>query len=501
MAELWSDAMLSFRTPRPRIGHAAADSENAMAQVVAEESRGAPDASTIGALRGALRGPLLETGDAGFEEACSIWNGMIARRPALVARVSGAADVVACVNFARENGLPLSIRGGGHNIAGTALCDGGLMIDMTLRRGVHVDPGRGIVRAEAGAIWGDVDHESQPLGLVVPSGIVSKTGVAGFTMGGGFGWTSRKCRYAADNLLSVDIVTADGERRRASESENPDLFWALRGGGGNFGAVTSFEFRAHPHGPQALCGMVVYPMAQAREVAHQFRRVTAAAPDELCCLLILRIAPPAPFLPTELHGTPIAAIAACWTGDPAAGRDAMQALKSFGRPAADTITVKPYIAHQTMLDSSQPFGRRYYWKSDFFAETGDRLIDTMVEHAERITSPHSAVLFMHMGGAPARLDPELNAVGFRNAQYVLNVQAAWENPQEDRRHIAWARDYWTATRPLSTGAAYINFMTEDEGDARVRAAYGDRLYARLAAVKAKFDPGNLFHGAQNIPPR
>src|SRR5947208_7633610 len=424
-----------------------------MPQVLAEKFSTGPDEAAIDALRATLRGPLLRPHDAGFEAACSIWNGMIARRPALVARVSGAADAVHCVNFARENRLPLSIRGGGHNIAGTALCDGGLMIDMSLRRGVRVDPGRGMVRVEAGATWGDVDHEAQPVGLVVPGGIVSNTGVAGFTLGGGFGWTSRKFCYAADNLRSVDIVTADGERRHASDAENADLFWALRGGGGNFGAVTSFEFRAHQHGPQALCGMVVYPMAQAREVAHQFRRVTAAAPDELCCLLILRIAPPAPFLPKELHGTPIAAIAACWTGDPAAGQDAMLALKTFRKPAADTITVKPFIAHQTMLDASQPFGRRYYWKSDFFAEMRDRLIDAMVEHAERITSAHSGVLFMHMGGAPARLDPKLNAVGFRTVQYVLNVQGAWENPQEDSRHIGWAREYWAATHPFSTGTA------------------------------------------------
>ncbi|VIO79012.1 6-hydroxy-D-nicotine oxidase [Bradyrhizobium ivorense] len=472
-----------------------------MAHALAQQPEYRLSQAAIAGLRTSLRGTLLQPSDAGYHEARSIWNGMIAREPALIARVSGASDVVSCVNFARENGLPLSIRGGGHNIAGAALCDRGLMIDMSLRRSVRVDPDRRIVRAEGGAIWGDVDHESQPFGLVVPGGIVSNTGVAGFTMGGGFGWTSRKYAYAADNLTSVDIVTADGERLQASETENADLFWALRGGGGNFGAVTSFEFRAHPHGPQALCGMIVYPMVQARDVAHQFRRITATAPDELCCLLILRIAPPAPFLPEELHGKAIAAIAVCWTGDPAAGQDVIRALKSFGKPAADTITVKPFIAHQTLLDSGQPFGRRYYWKSDFFADMRERLIDAMVEHAERITSPHSAALFMHMGGAPAQLDRGLNAVGFRTAQYVLNVQAAWENPQEDRRHIEWAREYWAAIHPFSSGTGYINFMTEDEGDTRVRAAYGNRLYERLAEIKARFDPGNLFHGAQNIPPR
>ncbi len=457
--------------------------------------------AAVADLRKALRCALLQPADAGYGEARSIWNGMVTRQPALIARVSGASDVVACVNFARENGLPLSIRGGGHNIAGTALCDGGLTIDMSLRRGVQIDPERRIVRTEAGATWGEVDHESLPFGLVVPGGIVSNTGVAGFTMGGGFGWTSRKCGYAADNLVSVDIVTADGQRRHASETENADLFWALRGGGGNFGAVTSFEFKAHRHGPQALCGMVVYPMAQARDVVHQYRRITAAAPDELCCLLILRIAPPAPFLPKELHGTPIAAIATCWTGDPATGLDAMRPLKTFGTPAADTIVTKPFVAHQTMLDAGQPFGRRYYWKSDFFAEIGEPLIDVMIEHAERITSPHTAVLLMHLGGAAARLDPNLNAVGFRTAGYVLNIAGAWENPQEDDRHIKWAREYWAAAHPFSTGSGYTNFMTEDEGDARVCAAFGDKHYARLRETKAKFDAANLFHGAQNIPPR
>jgi len=472
-----------------------------MSDVLVRQTDRKLDQAAIISLRKRLRGALLQASDPGYAEARTIWNAMIAKRPALIARVSGSADVVACVNFARENGVPLSVRGGGHNVAGTALCDGGLMIDMSLRRGVRVDPLRRIVRVEGGATWGDVDHETQPFGLVVPSGIVSNTGVAGFTMGGGFGWTSRKFGYAADNLVSVDIVTADGELRLASEAENPDLFWALRGGGGNFGAVTSFEFRANRHGPQALCGMVVYPMGDARSVAQQFRQITAAAPDELCCLLILRRAPAAPYLPADVHGKPIAAIAACWAGDPADGRAAVLPLKTFARPLADTIERKPFVEHQTMLDAGQPFGRRYYWKSHYFAEIGDDLIDAMVEHAQRIASPHSAALLMHLGGAPARIDPSTNAVGLRPAAYVLNIQAAWESAQEDPRHLAWASEYWAATRPFSTGGAYINFMTEDEGDARVRAAYPDEVYARLREVKRKFDPGNLFHGVQNIPPR
>jgi FAD/FMN-containing dehydrogenase len=478
----------------------AVKSEKAMAYALTRQADRGLDRSGVAALRKLLRGPLLQPADQGYDEARTIWNAMITKRPAVIARVSGSADVIACVNFARENGLPLSVRGGGHNVAGTALCDGGLMIDMSLRRGVRVDPTRRIVRVEGGGTWGDVDHETQPFGLVVPSGIVSNTGVAGFTMGGGFGWTSRKFGYAADNLMSVDIVTADGELRVASDKENPDLFWALRGGGGNFGAVTSFEFKASRHGPQALCGMVVYPMGEARAVMQQFRQITAAAPDELCCLLILRRAPAVPYLPQDVHGRPIAAIAVCWAGDPGDGRAAVLPLKTFARPLADTIARKPFVEHQTMLDAGQPFGRRYYWKSHYFAEIGDDLIDAMVEHAERITSPHSAALLMHLGGTPARLDPSMNAVGLRAASYVLNIQAAWESAQEDRRHLVWAREYWSATRPFSTGSAYINFMTEDEGEARVRAAFPAAVYARLREGKSNFDPGNLFHGAQNIPP-
>ena len=471
-----------------------------MAYALTRQADRGLDRSAVAALRKLLRGPLLQPAEPGYDEARTIWNAMITKRPALIARVSGNADVIACVNFARENGLPLSIRGGGHNIAGTALCDGGLMIDMSLRRGVRVDPTRRIVRVEGGATWGDVDHETQPFGLVVPSGIVSNTGVGGFTMGGGFGWTSRKFGYAADNLMSVDIVTADGELSLASDKENPDLFWALRGGGGNFGAVTSFEFKASRHGPQALCGMVVYPMGEARAVMQQFRQITAVAPDELCCLLILRRAPAVSYLPQDVHGRPIAAIAVCWAGDSGDGRAAVLPLKTFARPLADTIERKPFVEHQTMLDAGQPFGRRYYWKSHYFAEIGDDLIDAMIEHAERITSPHSAALLMHLGGTPARLDPSMNAVGLRAASYVLNIQAAWESAQEDRRHLLWARECWSATRQFSTGSAYINFMTEDEGEARVRAAFPAAVYARLSEVKSRFDPGNLFHGAQNIPP-
>jgi FAD/FMN-containing dehydrogenase len=335
---------------------------------------------------------------------------------------------------------------------------------------------------------------------VVPSGIISATGVAGFTLGAGFGWTSRKFGFAADNLIAAEVVTADGRTLRASAEENSDLFWALRGGGGNFGVVTSFEFRAHRHGPQALCGMVVHPFSRAEDVMQVFRDVTATAPDELTCLLILRKAPPAPFIPKEFHGQPIAGIAAHWTGDPADGVEAMAPLKAFGPPVADTIAPKEFIAFQTFLDGGQPFGRRYYWKSDDAAEASPRLMATLADCAGRITSPFSAILFMHMGGAAARIAPEATAVGIRAAQYAIVIQGAWEDAAEDATHIGWARDSFAAVKPFAAGAGYVNFLTADEAEGRLRTAYGDALYERLRRVKTSYDPENLFRGNLNIPP-
>jgi FAD/FMN-containing dehydrogenase len=467
------------------------------ATLTRDESLGAEAAGTL-ARR--LKGSVHLPGEAAYDEACRIWNAMIERRPALVVRPRENADVAAAIAFARANRLPLSVRGGGHNVAGAALSDGGVTVDMSTLRGVVVDPAAMTVRVEPGATWKDVDAATQPHGLVVPSGIISATGVAGFTLGAGFGWTSRKFGFAADNLLSAEVVTADGATRRASADENPDLFWALRGGGGNFGVVTAFEFRAQRHGPQALCGMVVHPFSRADEVMQVFRDVTATAPDELTCLLILRKAPPAPFIPKEFHGQPIAAIAAHWTGDPAEGEAAMQPIKAFGPPVADTIAPKDFIAFQTFLDGGQPFGRRYYWKSDEAGEISAGLMTTLKESAGRIASPFSAILVMHMDGAPARVAPEATAVGIRAARYGVVIQGAWEDPAEDKMHVGWARDSFSALKPFSSGAAYVNFLTADESDARLRAAYGDALYERLRRVKTSYDPGNLFRGNLNIPP-
>jgi FAD/FMN-containing dehydrogenase len=459
------------------------------------------DEEAVAAFEGRVRGPVFRSGEDGYEQARSIWNGMIDKRPALVQQASGAADVIECVNFARDKGLLLSVRGGGHNIAGTAVADGGLMIDQSHRRGVHVDPRTGVTRVEPGCDWGDVDRETQLHGLVVPGGIVSTTGVAGFTLGGGFGWVTRSYGLASDNLLSVDIVTADGVPIRASESEHPELFWALRGGGGNFGIVTSFEFQAHPVGPTVVAGIVFHPMDKAKEVIDLYRKVTAAAPDELCCLLVLRLAPPAPFLAKEVHGTPVAAIAVCYNGPIADGEKAVAPIKAFGTPLCDTIQPKPFIAHQSFLDSGQPFGRQYYWKSDYFLEMSPKADDVLIDHASRITSPFSGVLAMHLGGASGRVGETETAAGNRDAQHVFNVQAAWEDPAENDVHIAWTRDYWRAMQPFSSGGTYVNFLTRDEGDDRVRAAYGPAIHDRLVEVKTKYDPGNLFRSNQNIRPR
>lgn len=457
----------------------------------------APDA---GRLAQQLEGSVHLPGEPAYDEACRIWNAMIARRPALVVRPSNAADVAEAIAFARTNRLPLSVRGGGHNVAGAALSDGGVTIDMSQRRGVTVDPAAMTVTVEPGCVWKDVDTATQPHGLVVPNGIISATGVAGLTLGAGFGWTSRKFGFTADNLLAAEVVTADGRTRRASATENADLYWALRGGGGNFGVVTSFEFRAHRHGPQALCGMVVHPGARAAEVMRLFRAVTTDAPDELTCLLVLRKAPPAPWIPAELHGKPIAGIAAHWTGDPADGVEAMRRLKEFGPPAADTIAVKEFSAFQSFLDGGQPFGRRYYWKSHETGEISDGMAATLGACAGKIASPHSAILVMQMGGAPLRVPAEATAVGIRGARYGVVVQGAWENAEEDAAHVGWARESFAALTPHTSGAAYMNFLTEEEAAGRLTSAFGGPVFERLRRIKSIYDPENLFRGNLNIPP-
>ncbi|MFQ5945108.1 MAG: FAD-binding oxidoreductase [Anaerolineae bacterium] len=447
-----------------------------------------------------LRGALLRPTDEGYEEARAIWNGMIDKKPALIVRCTGAADVIDAVRFARTHSLLVSVRGGGHNVSGNAVCDGGLMIDLSLMKAVWVDPEAGTTRVQGGATWGDVDREAQAFGLAVPGGIVSTTGVAGLTLGGGIGWIQRKHGLTCDNLLSVDFVTADGEFLTASPDQNPDLFWGLRGGGGNFGIVTSFEFRLHLLGPIVIAGMVLHPMEKAREVLEFYRDYISDAPEELTAVPVLRIAPPAPFLPEEIHGQPVSGIAVCYAGAVEEAGPVVQPVKEFGAPQADLIVPKPFMAHQIMFDATSPPGWNYYLKSEYLSDLSDGAIDIIAEHAARITSPQTVIPAFHLGGAIQRTDDDETAVGHRDAGWALNIQAAWTEPDGSEKHIEWTREFWKTLQPFSAGGAYINFQSGDEGEDRVRAAYGETTYQRLVALKNQYDPSNFFRLNQNIKP-
>jgi hypothetical protein len=437
------------------------------------------DEGTVEKFKESLGGELIQPNDEGYDDARTVWNAMIDKRPALIARCSGTADVITAVNFAREHNLLLSVRGGGHNIAGSALCDDGLTIDLSGMKGLHVDLKTRTVRAQPGCNLGDLDRETQIFGLVVPAGIVTDTGIAGLTLGGGFGWLTRRYGYTCDNLLSVDVVTADGSFLTASEKENADLFWGLRGGGGNFGIVTSFEYQAYPVGPQVTAGIVIHSMEKAREVVGFFREFSASAPEELCCLLTLRLAPPAPFLPPEVHGKPIVGIAVCHSGSLEDGERAVLPLKEFGDPLADTIASKPFVVHQTLFDVAMAPGRHYYWKSHYLPEFLEAAGNVLMGHAAKISSPHSSILVFQLGGALARFGETDTPAGNRNAAYVLNVAAAWEEPTHTDEQIAWARGCWSDMQQFSTGGVNVNFLTGEEGDKRVRAAYGKHSTKRL----------------------
>lgn len=451
-------------------------------------------------LKARLRGPLLRPGDAGYDDTRSVWNAMIDRRPALIARCLGVADVVACVNFARENGLSLSIKGGGHNIAGLAVCDGGLMLDMSLMRGVWVDPRARTARAQAGCLLGDVDRETQVHGLATALGFVSNTGIAGLTLGGGFGYLTRRSGWTSDNLLSVDVVAADGRALRASEEENSDLFWGLRGGGGNFGIATSFEYRLDPVGPEITAGAVAWHAAEAERVLEMWRRLVSEAPPELTCPVILRLAPPALWLAKEVHGKPIVVVMFCHSGQIEEGERLAAPLKAFGSPVGDVLQRRSYVSQQSLIDATQPKGRRYYWKSEFLPRFEQELLAKAAEHAKRIVSPHSGIILFPIDGALNRLPESHSAVGNRDAGAVINITAAWEKLEDDKMNIEWARAAWRDIRRFSTGGTYVNFLTEEEGDERTHAAYRDN-YRRLVEIKTRWDPGNVFRINKNVMPK
>ena len=455
--------------------------------------------SLVNELKSRVRGPLLRPGEPGYDEARSVWNAMIDRRPALIVRCLGTADVVACVAAAREYGLQLSIKGGGHNIAGLAVCDGGLMLDLSLMRGVWVDPGQRVARAQAGCLLGDVDRETQLHGLAAVLGFVSNTGCAGLTLGGGFGYLTRRFGWTSDNVASIDLVTADGRVRRASEQENPDLFWGLRGGGGNFGVATSFEYTLHPIGPDVIGGAIAWRGEDADKVLEMYRSLTAQAPRELTCVAGLRLAPPAPWLAKEVHGKPIVALFVCCSGPLEDAEKVVAPIKAFGTPVGDVVQKRTYVSQQSLLDATQPKGRRYYWKSEYLSALDPEFLHMAVEHARRIVSPHSGILIFPLDGALERFADDHSAVGNRSATAVVNIAGAWEHAADDGENIEWARAAWRDLRRFSTGGTYVNFLTEDEGHERTRAAYGSN-YARLVEVKSRWDSSNLFRANKNVAP-
>jgi FAD/FMN-containing dehydrogenase len=453
----------------------------------------------VAALRSRFQGELIQPGDETYESARRIWNGAIDRHPSLVARATGVADVQAAIRFAREQRHLLAVRGGGHNVAGTAVCDGGMVLDCSPMKAVWVDPVARRARAQAGLLWGELDRETQVFGLATTGGIITHTGIAGLTLGGGLGWLMRKHGLACDNLLSADVVTADGECLRASEREHADLFWGLRGGGGNFGVVTSFEYRLHPVGPTVLAGPVLYPAEAARAVLGAYRECLADMPDELTTIVILRTAPPAPFLPPEVHGRPVVVVAACYAGRIEDAERAVAPFRRLGEPLVDLLRPTPYVAHQGMFDATSPHGLGYYWKSEYLAALSDEAIEILIEHAWRAPTPMSYTIMFHLGGAVARTDPEASAFEDRRARHALVVDAVWSDPAAGDAAVTWARTFWQRLGPISSGRIYVNFLGE-EGPDRVRAAYGATKYDRLRALKGKYDPTNFFRLNQNIAP-
>lgn len=454
--------------------------------------------SAIEELKTAVRGQLMLPDDAGFDEARSIWNAMIDRRPAMILRCAGVADVRRGVAFARDNGLPLAIRGGGHNIAGSAVCDDGLVLDFSLMKSVRIDPFAKRAYVEPGATLADFDHEAQAFGLATPLGINSTTGVAGLTLGGGFGWLSRRYGMTVDNLISADVVTADGELLHASADSNEDLSWAIRGGGGNFGVVTSFVFALHPVGPMVFGGLVVLPLDQARGALVKYRAAASDMPDELSVWAVLRLAPPLPFLPSDVHGKPVIIFAMCYTGPTANGPSAVAPVKTFGTPVGEHLGEMPYTMWQKAFDPLLAPGSRNYWKSHNLASIDDGLIEALLQSIQNLPSPQCEIFFGQIGGQTQRVPVNATAYSSRDTQYAMNVHGRWEDPADDDRCIAWARAFFDASAPFSLGSVYVNFMTQEEAG-RVADAYGPN-YERLVAVKSRYDPHNLFSHNQNIRP-
>jgi FAD/FMN-containing dehydrogenase len=448
-------------------------------------------------LRAGFRGELITPGDAAYDAARKVYNGMIDKRPALIARCADAADVMTGVNFAREKKLLVAVRGGGHNGPGLGVCDGGLVIDLSRLKGIRVDQQDRTVRVEGGCLWGDVDHATHPFGLAVPSGFLSTTGVGGLTLGGGVGYLSRTYGLTVDNLLAADVVLADGRLVTASTEENPDLFWALRGGGGNFGIVTSFLFRANPVAT-VYGGPIFWPLDKGAQVLRFWRDFILEAPEDINGWFGFATVPPVPMFPTEHHLKKMCVITWCYTGDLGRADEVFKPIRGFSPPVMDFAGPIPFPALQSLFDGLYPAGLQWYWKADFFKELSDKAIDLHLKYAERLPSPHSTMHLYPVNGAAHRVGKADTAFSFREASFAEVIVGVDPDPANNARLTQWAKDYWLALHPFSAGGGYINMMM-DEGEDNVKAAYRDN-YARLAQVKRNYDPGNLFRVNQNIKP-
>jgi hypothetical protein len=446
----------------------------------------------------ALRGELIRPVDQSYEQHRRVWNGSVDRHPSLIARCAGVADVRSAIRFAREHGLLVAVRGGGHSFPGYSVCDGGMVIDLSLMKGIRVAPEARTARVQAGVLLGELDRETQEFGLAVTAGIVTHTGVAGLTLGGGLGWMQRKYGLTIDNLLSVDVVTADGEFVTANETDNADLFWGLRGGGGNFGIVTEFEFRLHPLGPEVFAGPIFWAMEDAPQVLRFYRDWIADCPDELMTIIVQRRAPALPVIPPDLVGKHVIAVTSCYAGPIEDGERVLRPLKSFGRPLLDLCRPKPYLVHQSMFDPGFQHGWWYYFRACDVAELTDDVIDIVAEHGRRIVSPISTIGLWQMGGAVPRVGEDETAFNGRNAGFTFNINGNSYTADGFDAEREWARDYWSALAPYHT-SVYVNFLM-DEGEERIRQAYGPAKYDRLKALKRMYDPDNFFRLNQNIAP-
>ncbi len=456
------------------------------------------DPALVAAFGSQLRGDLLQPGDAGYDEARKLYNGMIDKRPAFIARCADAADVIAAVNFGRDHGLLVAVRGGGHNGAGLGSCDDGLVIDLSAMRSVQVDPARAEVRVAGGCTWADVDHATYPFGLAVPTGFLSSTGVGGLTLGGGMGYLTRRYGLTIDSLLSVNMVLADGRYVTASADENPDLFWAVRGGGGNFGVVTDFLFRGQTVGQHVYGGPIFWPLEQAAEVMRYWRDEILTGPDELNGWFGVHTVPPVPMFPAEHHLKKMAVITFCYTGDLAQAEKIFEPIRRVAPPAMDFAGPIPLPALQSMFDGLYPAGLQWYWNADFFTELSDTAIDLHLQYAQQLPTVHSTMHLYPLSGAAQRVGKDDTAWSFREAKFAQVIVGVDPDPANNPRTIAWSKEYWRKLHPHSAGGAYVNMMM-DEGQDRVKAAYRDN-YPRLAQIKAKYDPQNLFRVNQNIQP-